>query len=130
MKRNTIVVLGIRSVGEKDKEPFIESMNVVDALKKIAVFTFENSMAQRFQFVMGRTPEDVMVGLGLTQQLKNQRLTNRAMEITGFLDELFDDSDAPAGGQAAELAFKPGLPTRTLDDQAQVVDDLARESGR
>lgn len=119
MRYETEVILGIRCVGDKSKEIFIESMSMIDAIKKIAAFCAESTLTQRFQFTMARTREDVWIGLGLKTTLKDARRAEKATEIAGFLDDLFD---APAGGQSVsdshtestpnEPTFKPGLPSR------------------
>lgn len=122
MKPTTEVVLGIRSVGDKEANHIIESMPVSEAIKKIAMWTLESTMHQRFQFVFARSPEDALIGLGLTQKVKDQKRLDKAVEITNFLDELFD---APAGGPIVEsdqetLELKHaavGLPMRRSHEQ-------------
>lgn len=89
MKAETEIVLGIRSVGDKSKDFIIESMTVVEALKRIAQYSFESTMAQRFQFTFARSREDALIGLGLKTTLKDARRTERAKELTSFVDTLF-----------------------------------------
>lgn len=102
MRADTEVVLGIRSVGDKGHEPIIESMTMIEAMKRVAQFVADSSMSQRFQFTFARSREDALIGLGLSATAKDARRRERALEITGFIDNLFDSSDALAGGQKAE----------------------------
>ena len=111
MKMNTQVVVGIRSVGDQAMNPRIESMSMRDALKAIAEFTINNSMPQRFQFAIGRTELDVMVGLGLNAVSHKRK--EKAKEISDFIDGLFDKTDTPA--HLSE-------PTETSDDIARRID--------
>lgn len=128
MKYSTRVIVGIRNVGAAGENPVIESMTMVEAIKKIALYTAESTMAQRFQFTLARDECDAMVGLGLRQTLKDARLKSKADEIAGFLDNLFESSDAPAQDnmtptpdefhdvEQVQREFRPGLPTRTKGD--------------
>lgn len=104
MKATTEVVLGIRSVGAKAHEPIIESMTMIDALKRIARFVHDESMAQRFQFTLARSQTDAMIGLGLADSVKSAKRREKAAEISEFIDGLFESEDAPAGGREADTA--------------------------
>lgn len=112
MRPDTEVVVGIRSVGNRAHEPIIESCDVVSAMKKIALFIANESLSQRFQFVITRTREDALVGLGLSATNQQAKRRENAERISDFIDELFD---APAGAQAAEpesaITAPQGLPT-------------------
>lgn len=123
MRAETEIVLGIRSVGDRGFDSIIESMTAINAAKKIAEFILANSMSQRFQFSIGRTKEDVLVGLGHSATNKEAKLRTKAEEIAGFIDNLFD-VDAPAGGQEAESPRKSII----LDPDDPRAIELARRA--
>ena len=94
MRASTEVTMGFRNVGDGDAEPIIESMLIGEALKRVCVLTLEATMAKRIQIVVARNRDEVMVGLGLSKTNQEAKRTNKANEIAGFIDSLFD---APAG---------------------------------
>ena len=99
MKSDTQTILGIRSVGDGDAKPIIESMTTIEAVKTIARFVVESTMTKRFQFCMARSRDEVMVGLGLSKSNRKAQLREKAERASDFIDSLFD---APAGGQSTD----------------------------
>jgi hypothetical protein len=115
MKAQTEIIVGIRNVGDAAAEPKIESTTVIEAAKLIATQLLGLTMARRIQISLGRTRDEVMVGLGLSQTNKEARLKDKASETAAFIDSLFggDDEtvDAPAGesGPDSQQAHQSAL---------------------
>lgn len=117
MRASTWVVVGVNNVGKADQDPEIFEGPLKESLTKMLNKLAKESMAKRFQIVIARDIQEVMVGLSKQPSRRNDSKLSNAL---GLLDEL-EFNDFPAEGERGDC-FAPREPDESQNKRSEKIE--------